>query len=214
MRAAWLLLLAACTAPASRPTDPKATLVPPTPPPSSSSTAGAPSSTGGDGFSDAAVTSVVVANGRVVIGYTSQGKPAELTFGSLPAGLTWTRHAVSVSQEREQRPDGARTLTTVRDATGPVLIVGQNVGLGQKLPGGFAFAPGKAQGPSNQPRRQSVEVVLHDRTERVLAQTVPGKVVTFGAAPELWQLAVTQATVGGSDDEGPPLSVDLVLVKQ
>jgi hypothetical protein len=213
MRAAWLLVLAACTPAASRPPDRKATIVTPTPPPVPSRAATAPAST--EGFSDAAVTSVRLASGRLVITYASaQGKLAELSVAALPSGLTWNRHALTVSQEVDRRPDGPRTLTTVMDASGPVLVLGENVGLGQRLPGGFACAPGKLLGPSTEPRRQAVEVVLHDRSERALATTAPGKLVRFGAAPEVWQLVVTRATVGGSEDEGPPLSVDLVLVKQ
>jgi hypothetical protein len=209
MRAAWLLVLAACTPAASRSPDDKVTHVNPTPPAASASAASTES------FEDAAVTSVVLSPGRLVITYNlASGAPAELVVAALPTGLTWSRQAVTVSRVVERRPDGPRTLITVKDATGPVLVIGENVGRGQRLPNGLSCLPGRSLGPSTEPRRQAAEVVLHDRTDQVLATAAPGKVTAFGAAPGAWQVGVMRATVGAAGDEGPPFSVDLVLIEQ
>lgn len=170
---------------------------------------------GPESFDGAQVTAADVSVGHVSIKYTRiDGKTGEVNVASLPLGLSWSKHAVTVSVDFFQRPDGARTLATVMDDKSSVLVVGHGFGVNQRILGRFSFTAGKPLGPSAEPRRQSTEVVLHDKDDRALLTTGANKLVTVGASPDAWQLVVTTATTGSGDDEAPALSVDFVLVKQ
>lgn len=185
------------------------------PPPPTADAAAAVASSSPDAFLDAKVTAADVGNGKILVKYTRlDGQRGELTVASLPSGLEWNKRALTVSVESFQRPDGATRLTTVMDDKSPVLLVGRGYGGNQRFLGGLSFIAGKALGPAPEPRRQTSEVVLRDKDGHVLATTASNRLVTFGAAPDAWQLVVTSATTGSGDDEAPALSVDFVLVRR
>jgi len=170
---------------------------------------------GPDSFDGARVTAADVSADHIAIKYTrADGRVGVVSVSSLPSGLSWSQHAQTVSVEFLQRPDGARSLTTVMDDKSSVLVVGHGFGARQRFLGRFSFTAGKSLGPSAEPRRQTSEVVLHDKDDHVLATTGANKVITVGASPDAWQLVVTSATTGSGDDEAPALSVDFVAFKQ
>lgn len=173
------------------------------------------SSNASDGFSDATVTGVELKGPTLTLRYrTKQGSVGEISSSGLPAGLSLRSSIATVSSERLQRPEGPRVLVTALDAQGaPVLLVGRGFGLGQKILGRYAFAPGKVLGPAPEPGRQAVTALLRDRDNAPVTEAAVGKLASFGTAPDAWQLAVTRATAGAAGDEAGPLLVDFVLVK-